>query len=158
MTPLIRPARAGDIPALVRLRLTNARRHTELDPAGHRLPDTDAVREYFADVLSGPGEPLILVAEVSGEVTGMAELVVTPDPPGHQILVPRRTAQIHTVVLDGKRGQGLGKALISVAERLAAGRGISFLIAPILAPNTAAIGFYTGAGFAPHGVLLSKKV
>jgi len=50
----------------------------------------------------------------------MAEVVIMPDPPDHQILIPRRTAQIHTVVLDAHRGRGIGNALARHAERLAA--------------------------------------
>jgi len=86
----------------------------------------------------------------------MAELVTMPDPPDHQILVPRRAAQIHTVVLDGHRGKGVGKALVAAAERSAADRGVAILIAGIFAPNTDAIRFYTRAGFGEHGISLSK--
>jgi len=159
MTALIRPAQADDIPALVQLRLANAHRHIELGPSAHRQPDISAVYQYFHDALSSPdtSTPLILVAEVPGEVAGMAEVVIVPDPPGHQILIPRRTAQIHTVVLDGYRRKGIGTALVSAAEQQAAEHGVSLLIAPIFAPNTSAIRFYSGAGFGEHGVLLSKE-
>jgi GNAT superfamily N-acetyltransferase len=159
MTTMIRPARTDDIPGLIRLRLANAQRHIDLDPSSYRRPDTSAVRQYFQDALIGPATTtsLILVAEVSGEVAGMVEVVVAPDPPDHQILIPRRTAQIHTVVLDGYRGQGIGKALVSAAQQRATGLGVSLLIAPIFAPNENAISFYSGAGFARHGVLLSTE-
>src|SRR5262249_26824256 len=108
MTALIRPAQADDIPALVQLRLANAHPHIDLAPSAHRQQDISAVYQYFHEALSSPdtSTPLILVAEVPGEVAGMAEVVIVPDPPGHQILIPRRTAQIHTVVLDGYRRKG----------------------------------------------------
>lgn len=161
---MIRPARKEDIEALVRLRLANAERHIELDPSMYRIPDASAVRRHFQAVLSGSGAPgggleppLILVAEVSGEVTGMVEVVMAPSPPDHQILIPRRTAQIHTVVLNAYRGMGIGRALVKAAEQQAAVRGVSLLIAPIFAPNASAIGFYSGAGFTEHGVLLAKE-
>lgn len=159
MTPLIRRARTEDIAALVRLRLANAQRHIELDPSIHRLPDASVVHQYFQDALSSSATPtpLILVAEVAGEVTGMAEVVISPDPPDHQILIPRRAAQIHTVVLDDYRGKGIGTALVNAAEQQAAEHGVSLLIAPIFAPNANAISFYSGAGFAQHGVLLRKE-
>ena len=159
MTTVVRPARTEDIAALVQLRLANAQRHIDLDPSSYRLPDASAVHQYFRDALGGSGgaAPLILVAEVSGEMAGMVEIVMTPDPPDHQILIPRRAAQIHTVVLAGYRGQGIGKALVSEAERLAAEHGVWQLIAPIFAPNASAISFYSGAGFGRHGVLLSKN-
>jgi len=43
-----------DIPALVQLRLANARRHIELGPSLHRLPEASAVYQYFHDALSSP--------------------------------------------------------------------------------------------------------
>jgi GNAT superfamily N-acetyltransferase len=155
---LVRAARSEDLSALVRLRLANAESHIELDPAAYRLPDAGAVRRYFQDVLAAPatGDVLMLVAEASGQVVGMAEVVMLPEPPDHQILVPRRAAQIHTVVLDGHRGKGVGQALVAAAEHAAADRGISILIAPIFAPNTDALDFYARAGFGEHGIVLRK--
>ena len=155
---LVRAARREDLSALVRLRLANAKRHIELDPTAHRLPDADAVHRYFQDVLAAPAtaDVLMLVAEASGQVVGMAEVVMLPEPPDHQILVPRRAAQIHTVVLEDYRGKGVGQALVAAAEHAAADRGISILIAPISAPNTDALDFYARAGFGEHGILLRK--
>jgi GNAT superfamily N-acetyltransferase len=155
---LVRAARSEDVPALVRLRLANAQRHVELDSAAYRLPDAGAVRRHFQELLSplATGDVLVFVAEASGQVVGMAEVIMMPDPPDHQILAPRHAAQIHTVVLDSHRGKGAGKALVAAAERGAADRGISILIAPIFAPNTGALSFYARAGFGEHGILLSK--
>lgn len=160
MEIVVRMARAGDVPALVRLRIANAERHAGLDPAGHRLPEPDAVRRYFEELLGGPagGSVLVMVAEVSGTVAGMTELVIFPEPPDHQILTSRRLADVHTVVLDRYRGNGVGKALVAAAERIAAERGVSLLLAPILASNTEAVGFYSGAGFGQRGVILSKEL
>jgi ribosomal protein S18 acetylase RimI-like enzyme len=157
---VIRVARADDVPALVRLRMANAERHARLDPAGHRLPEADAVRRYFEELLDGSAGAniLVLVAEVSGTVAGMTELVMVPAPPDHQILTPRRLAHVHTVVLERYRGNGIGKALVAAAERHAAERGVSLLLAPILASNTEAVGFYSRAGFGQRGVILSKDL
>jgi GNAT superfamily N-acetyltransferase len=160
MTISIRPARAEDVTALVRLRLANAQRHVELDSAAYRRPAPEAVRRHFHDRLSNPGNepPLILVAEVAGEVAGMVEIVIEAGFPDHQIAVPRRTAQVHTVVLDGYRGMGVGTALVRAGERHAAELGVAVLIAAILASNAGAISFYAGAGFGDHGVLLGQKL
>ncbi|HUN35185.1 MAG TPA: GNAT family N-acetyltransferase [Trebonia sp.] len=160
MTVTIRMARAGDVPALAGLRRANGQRHAALDPAGHRVPGEDQVRRHFEELLSGrgPAGVVVLVAEVAGAVAGMTELVIRPEPPGHQVLVPRPEAQVHTVVLDAYRGQGIGSALVAAAERHAAGLGVSRLVAPILAANAEAIGFYSGAGFGSHGVILAKDL
>ncbi|HEX7308093.1 GNAT family N-acetyltransferase [Lentzea sp.] len=153
---VIRPAERRDVPALVELRLANAERHVELDPGLFRVPDVRAVRRYFEDVV---GHALISVAELDGEVVGMTEVVLIPhDPPDHQILAPRRTADVHTVVLDGHRGRGVGAALVAEAERLAAAHGVELVFANIFAPNDKAHAFYSRAGFGPRGILLSKRV
>ena len=99
MSILVRPAKRGDVPALVRLRLANAERHIQLAPGIYRVPDVEAVRRHFEEVVADGSKVLISVAEVAGEVVGMAEVVLLAEPPDHQILVPRRGADIHTVVL-----------------------------------------------------------
>lgn len=151
---LIRPAERSDVAALVRLRLANAERHVQLAPDLFRIPDEEAVRRYFENAI---GNALISVAEVDGEVVGMVEVVLLPaDPPDHQILVPRRAADVHTVVLDSHRGRGIGAALVAEAERVAAAHDVSIVYANIFATNDDAVRFYSSAGFGPRGILLSK--
>jgi len=153
MSPSIRRAERRDVPALVRLRLANAERHVQLAQELFRMPSPDAVRRHFEHVV---GSALISVAEVDGEVVGMAEVVLLPDPPDHQILVPRRAADVHTVVLDGYRGRGVGRALVAAAERMAADHGVAITFATIFAANDDAVGFYSASGFGPRGIVLSK--
>lgn len=140
--------------------MANAEWHIRLDPVAYRRPDPASVRRYFAEVLASGerAEVLVSVAETSGEVVGMVELVIMPDPPDHQILVPRRHAQIHTVVLDGHRGKGVGAALVAKAEQRAADRGLTHLYAGILASNTGAVRFYSAAGFGDNGISLRKEL
>lgn len=154
---LVRPAEQRDVLALVRLRLANAERHVQLAPDIYRVPDVEAVRRHFEQVLANGVKVLISVAEMAGEVVGMAEVVLLDDPPDHQILIPRRRADIHTVVLDGRRGRGVGAALVAAAERAAAEHGVSTLYAGVFAPNEEAAGFYSASGFGPRGLLLSKE-
>lgn len=149
----IRPAGRADVPALVRLRLANAERHVELAPDLFRVPDAAVVRRHFEQIID---YALISVAEVAGEVVGMVEVVPLIDPPDHQILVPRRAADVHTVVLAGHRGQGIGAALVAEAQRIAAAHGVTIIYANIFATNDDALGFYAKSGFGPRGILLSK--
>ncbi|MFI5609457.1 GNAT family N-acetyltransferase [Amycolatopsis sp. NPDC051903] len=157
MSISVRAAGREDMPALVRLRLVNAERHVELDPAVYRVPDAEAVRRWFEEVLTGDSR-VLLVAELSGDVVGMAEVVLLEDPPEHQILIPRRAAEIHTVVVDEHRGRGVGASLVVEAEKAAAERGVSILYAGIFAQNEGAVRFYSSAGFGPRGTLLAKAL
>lgn len=157
MSILVRAAEREDVPTLVRLRLANAETHAKLDPAIYRVPDVEAVRRHFEEVLAAESKVLILVAELSGDVVGMVEVVLLADPPAHQILASRRGAEIHTVVLDEHRGEGVGSALVTAAEQAAAERGVSIIYAGIFAPNKGAVRFYSSAGFGPRGILLSKE-
>lgn len=159
MSISVRAAVRDDVPALVRLRLANAERHVQLDPVSYRVPDAGIVQGHFEEVLSASTESavVVLVAEAAGEVVGMVEVVLRDDPPDHQILVPRRGADVHTVVLNGHRGKGVGTALLTAAERVAAERGASIIYAGIFAPNSGAVRFYSSAGFGPRGTVLSKE-
>lgn len=157
MAITVRKARPADVAALVRLRIANAQAHVELDPARFRVPDAEAVRGHFERVVRG-WDVLILVAEVDGQVAGMVEVVPAPVPPDHQILIPRQTADIHTVVLAEYRDLGLGRALIEEAERAAAQRGVVALGASILTLNEGALRFYAAAGYGPHGTWLRKEL
>ncbi|AGL18065.1 GNAT family N-acetyltransferase [Actinoplanes sp. N902-109] len=152
---VVRPAERRDMTALVELRLANAERHVRLNPGVYRIPDRSVVHAHFAEVLP---HDLLLIAEVEGEVAGCAELVAVRDAPGHQILRPRRAADVHTVVLTPYRGKGVGRALLAAAETLAAAHGFEVLHAGIAAGNDEAVAFYAARGFRPRGTLRSKQL
>ena len=142
------------------LRLTNARAHIALDPDVYRLPDREAVARHFAVVLADdPGRDAVLVAETAdGRLAGMVEVLRLPDPPDHQILRPEPSAQVHTVVLSGARGEGIGSALLKAAERWAADRGITYLSAGIHHRNAGAVRFYSRHGYTGAGVSLGRSL
>jgi GNAT superfamily N-acetyltransferase len=151
----VRRAEAADVEALVRLRVANARAHLALDPAAYRVPDTAAVRRHFSDAATREG---ILVAELHGRVAGMVETVPNPGPPEHQILRPRPSAQIHTVVADDARGNGVGGVLVEAAGRWAAEHGIAYLSAGIHHANAGAVRFYQRHGFTASGVAFTRTI
>ncbi|MEU4444092.1 GNAT family N-acetyltransferase [Actinosynnema sp. NPDC050801] len=72
--------------------------------------------------------------------------------------MPRPSADVHTVVLDGYRGRGVGKALLAEVERAAARRGLSVLYAGILTLNEDAARFYTSAGYTQRGTMLRREL
>ncbi|MDX2546840.1 hypothetical protein ACOT81_04795 [Streptomyces sp. WI04-05B] len=80
MPILVRAAEREDMHALVRLRLANAERHVQLDPAIYQVPDVEAVRRHFEEVLAAESKVLILVAEAEVDVVGMVEVVLLAAP------------------------------------------------------------------------------
>lgn len=149
----------GDIESLVELRVANATAHIALEPDAYRVPDRAAVRRHFAAVLGGAeGGDAILVAELAGRVAGMVEVLRDPLPPDHQILRPRPSAPIHTVVAAEARGRGVGTALLAAAEEWAATRGIVHVSAGIHHANAGAVRFYGRHGYADSGVSLVQRV
>lgn len=151
----VRQAGAADVESLVSLRAANARAHIALDPQAYRVPDAEAVRRHFGDERT---RERVLVAELAGRVVGMVEVVPNPAPPDHQILRPRPSAQIHTVVLEDARGQGAGAALAEAAERWAAEHGIAYLTAGIHHGNAGAVRFYTAHGYTGSGISLARPI
>lgn len=100
---------------------------------------------------------LILVAGSGGRGRGHGVGRPAGGSPDHQVLVPRRAAEIHTVVLGGYRDSGVGAALLEAAEEAAAKHGVLILYASIFTSNTGAVRFYSSAGFGPRGTVLSKE-
>jgi GNAT superfamily N-acetyltransferase len=155
MSTVVRAAGPADVAELVELRLVNATWHATLDPRIYRIPDPEAVRRHFTEAVT---RELILVADSGRHLDAMAEVLTVRDPPDHQILVPRRAAEVHTVVRPGERGRGLGRRMVEAAAHAAAERGIEILYAGIHALNEPAIRFYTAAGFGPRGTTLCREL
>ncbi|MFG1659795.1 GNAT family N-acetyltransferase [Micromonospora chersina] len=156
----VRPASVADVPSLVELRLANAEAHLALDPGIYRVPQREAVVRHFTAVLAdAAGRDAVLVAEADdGRVVGMIEVLRQSDPPEHQILRPEPSAQVHTVVLPGERGLGVGSALLAAAQRWAADRGITYLSAGIHHRNVDAMRFYRRHGHTDAGFSLGRRV
>ena len=155
----MRPAILADAESLVQLRVVNAEAHLALDPRAYRLPARDAVlRHFVATLTDDSGRHVVLVAELSGRIVGMVEVLRNPDPPDHQILRPRPSAQVHTVVADAVRDQGVGSALLNAAEQWAATQGIAYLSAGIHHRNAGAVRFYSRHGYADSGISLVRRM
>jgi GNAT superfamily N-acetyltransferase len=156
----VRPAGTADVASLVELRLANAEAHVALDPSTYRVPQREAVAEYFTTVLAGGSQQdAILVAELAGgRVVGMVEVLRRPEPPDHQILRPEAAAEVHTVVRGDVRGAGVGSALLAAAERWATHQGVRYLAAGIHHRNAGAVRFYSRNGFTEAGLRLTRQL
>jgi len=159
VTPLVRPACAGDIEALVQLRLENGHVHALLDATVYRVPDPKKAREHFAAVLAEEDpQSAMFVAVVDDAVLGVAEVALDPEPPAHQILKPLLSAHVHLVVAQQARGLGVGAALAEAAQAWAAGLGVLQLVAGIQSDNRPALRFYGSQGYRDNAVVRIKDL
>jgi ribosomal protein S18 acetylase RimI-like enzyme len=135
-----RPARAGDLPAIVRLLADDplgAKREDVRDP----LPE--AYRRAFAEIEADPNNE-VLVAIRGGAVVGTLQLTFIP---GLSHTGGRR-CQIEAVRIDGAmRGSGLGRRLIEHAIERARERGCRLVQLTTDKTRADARRFYEGLGF-----------
>lgn len=101
---------------------------------------------------------IILVAELAGEVVGLALVLVRvpfeelDEPPGEYAIVAE------LVVRDAYRRRGIGAALLRAAERHARDAGASELRIGVLSGNHAAHALYGREGFSPYLETLTKPL
>ena len=96
----------------------------------------------------------VLVAEVEGEVVGLAHLQVTP-----ALERDRPAAKIGALVVDeARRGEGVGKALVDALVEEARARGCGLLFLTTSARRTDAYEFYRRAGLEETGKRFTKTL
>jgi GNAT superfamily N-acetyltransferase len=131
---LIREATARDADAVARL----------LGELGY--PATTAAVEARLERLAIVGDS-VLVAEVDGEVAGLAHLQVTP-----AIQHDRPVAKIGALVVDAsQRRSGIGRALVEAVEEDAQARNCVLLFVTTAERRDDAHAFYEGLGLERTG-------
>ncbi|WP_341675714.1 GNAT family N-acetyltransferase [Niveibacterium sp. SC-1] len=134
----LRAAREDELPLLALI-------VAELD--GGAQPSPDALRATWAAMQRYP-DYVCYLAEIDGAVVGTLSMIVFP------ILSvrPASEAIVETVVIrPAFRGQGLGRAMIAEAMRLAAEKGAYKLALSSNLRRSDAHHFYEDMGFARHG-------
>jgi GNAT superfamily N-acetyltransferase len=135
----VRPARPGDVPALVGL----VRELAEYERALHEVRLTE---DQLTDCLFGEAPALFgHVAEVDGDVVGLALWFLN-------FSTWRGTHGVYLedlYVRPGHRGSGLGRELLRTLAAVCVERGYSRLEWSVLDWNTPSIEFYQAAGAVP---------
>lgn len=138
MTIAIRPAGQSDLPAILAI-YNDAVQHTT---ASYDLePTTLAQRAAWFDERVAQGFP-VLVAADGAEVVGFGSFGRFRDKAGYRYSVE------HSVyVAPGRRGQGIGKALVAELIGLARAQGKHAMIGGVDAENEGSLHFHRSLGF-----------
>jgi ribosomal protein S18 acetylase RimI-like enzyme len=110
---------------------------------GDSPPGFENVRERLAELLEEPRARIIVAEGRDGSVVGVASLWIKPDLAHGDTVVEVPML----VVTEESRGEGVGKALMEEAQRLAAGRGANLIELVATTQNVAAREFYRTLGF-----------
>jgi RimJ/RimL family protein N-acetyltransferase len=136
--PVIRPATAADIPAIIAIREQVA---GESRWIGRELPLPDDLADRLTLAISDDSG-VYFVADVDGLVVGDGGLH-TPGT-GH--------AELFMAIVDGQRGRGIGKQLLAASLDWARGRPeLHKVLLQVWPHNDRAIALYRHAGFIVEG-------
>jgi ribosomal protein S18 acetylase RimI-like enzyme len=156
---LVRPAALpAEAEALAGVYVSSAEHHAGLDPELYRVPLLETVVARYRQATPEPGS-ITLVAEVGGEVVGMASVRMSPAPSEASMMTPVPSAAVDIAVLPNHRGQGLGGRLMRAAEAAARQSGARRMVLDAATANERALRFYEERlGYRPFGILLAKPL
>lgn len=126
-----------------------------------RMLDPQAIGPGYVDSLlagcrdHGGG---IIIAEIAGSVVGYAvvETTVRDESIDEEPYTYAYVADV--VVTEGRRGNGVGRRLLSACEDIAAKAGARWLRISALAANERARALYRRFGFTEHLITLEKRI
>jgi len=135
--PVLRPAQAGDLPAMAALLNAVIAEGDKTAFAGQMTP-ADMDRLF----VTGPDARGCTLATAGDGILGFQAL-------GADYLAGTGWADISSFLAAAARGAGAGRALWGATRALARGQGLAGLRAVIRSVNAGAIGYYSACGFVP---------
>ena len=151
----VRPATAGDIPALLSFgeELRDAVLPAAADggtrPRGTPAAARAQLEQRYVEAIADPDRHLVVVVRDGGEPLGMALLTVAP---ANALLDLPAVHMSHAVVADRHKRRGAGKALVGAAAAYAEHRGIEQIVVSVHPGSRDANRFFARLGFAPLAV------
>jgi GNAT superfamily N-acetyltransferase len=155
----IRPVTIDDLEVLIDIYLDTARHHAAIDPAWFHVPPRAAVATRLTRRIESQGDDGIYVAAMlDGQMVGSATIFT--DELQHPGSMQRRirSAEFGVSVVDGRRGQGIGRALIGHVEAWAAEHGIERVILNVAEANVEAIRLYHALGYVDYDRAMRKDL
>lgn len=144
-SPAVRPGRASDVPALLRLLAQLDQYHAEIQPSFFRAGARTG--QEVRELIAGRHSTILVAEDGGGALVGAVTLRVY-DTPAHPLMVPERRALLEDMVVDpGARRRGVGRALAEAARGWCRQEGASQLLLTVWEGNGGAERFYREAGF-----------
>jgi GNAT superfamily N-acetyltransferase len=108
--------------------------------------EPNTLEQWHREALSEPGR-IVLVAELDGEVVGMAHIA-----PSEAANAPHRAEVQRVAVAESARGSGVGRRLMAAVEEAALDRGLTLLWLTTHDLSDACA-FYEAVGYSKLGVM-----
>ncbi len=154
----IRPALPGDHDALIEQYMGLNRYEEPI--IGNRVTDYVGAVASLAEAEErlARANGTVLVADLDGRVVGHLFLEFREEPVFVRAELRAYAYVAELFVREAARGNGVGKALMQEAERVAAARGFARLTVQVLAGNAVAEAFYARCGFKALAIELGKPI
>ncbi|HEY7537495.1 MAG TPA: GNAT family N-acetyltransferase [Gaiellaceae bacterium] len=162
--PVIRPARAGDGPALARMHREFASYYLGLEPRDFRMPAEEGLVDYLESLIDADPSEVELVAEAGGEIVGAVWARVVPQQADgrYQVVPTAEETQLHIDYLvtdEAHRRSGVGTALVAAAEQWGRDRGATVALTVTYAASPLSIPFWQERmGYRTRSVNLVKRL
>lgn len=141
----IRPARVGDVPAIVALWRALWAEEAARDPRHALGPMADLVMPRMIEEHIAADRSEVLVAEAEGRVAGFAVGTILDNPP----IVPHASfGYLSDLVVDSAaRRKGIGKRLVEAIHAWFRARGLPYATVNVASRNGTAKAFWQDAGY-----------
>jgi GNAT superfamily N-acetyltransferase len=155
----IRPVTPDDLEILIDIYLDTAVHHAAIDAEVFHVPDRDDVAVRLRRRIEGRGVTgEYLAAMIGDEMVGSASVDFADPPTAGNMARNVPTAEFGVSVVEGWRGNGVGRALIKHLERWAADRGIERMILNVSEANEGAIRLYHDLGYRDYDRAMLKRL
>jgi GNAT superfamily N-acetyltransferase len=155
----IRPVTVDDLETLIEIYLDTARHHAAIDPEAFHVPSREAVAVRLRRRIDGRGlTGEYVAAMLDGVMVGSASIDLADPPSAGSMMRPIPTAEFGVSVVEGQRGQGIGRTLIAHLEEWAAGRGVERMVLNVAEANTDAIRLYHALGYTEYDRAMRKAL
>ena len=143
----VRPARAGDAPALARMHVAFGEYYVGIGGDDFRAPDAEGLAEFIAADVDTRPDTAFLVAELDGEPAGAlwARIVAPAADAAFQVNPDVAATQLHIDYLvtdEAHRRRGVATALVAAAEEWGRERGATVALTDTYASSPVSVPFW----------------